>query len=58
VYDWAFKIKWKGMKRTDLLNETKNCENIKIVIFNMGWIFDSFWPELSAKRQHHSDIPN
>jgi hypothetical protein len=42
VYDWAFKVKWKGMKRADLFNNTKIFDNIKTVIFNMGWILDFF----------------
>jgi len=58
VYDWAFKVKWKGMKRADLFNNTKIFDNIKTVIFNMGWILDFFWPELSAKKQYHLNIPN
>jgi hypothetical protein len=24
----------------------------------MGWILDFFWPELSAKKQYHLNIPN
>ena len=42
VYAWAFKVKWKGMKRADLFNKTKIYDNIKTVIFNMAWIFDFF----------------